>query len=151
MHPYVPYLIADIFAAHRLEFPATPEPVQSVEDDLEEAERWVAGDEPAHTFGYYCGLEKVNFPPPEQLTIEEMKLVCDAFKRMMFLWNIDISLPEKLPLPIAYKMIVDTLGRKTEIINFGCIGFDYCTGFAPDCVFGEYCPCLEFWNNSDIN
>ena len=149
MHPYIPYLIADIVAAHRPELPATPERAQSIEEDFEEVERWVSGEEPAHTFGYYCGLEVVNFPPAEQLTKQEMKLVCDAFRKMMFSWNIDISLPEKLPLPIAYQMMVDTLDSKTQIVNFGCIGFDYCTGYAPDCVFAEYCPCLEFWNKPD--
>ena len=150
MHAYIPHLIADIIAAHRPQLEELPKAAQSIEEELEEAERWVSGEEPAHSFGYYCGLEMINFPPTEQLTEGEMKLVCDAFKKMMFSWNIDISLPEKLPMPIAYKMMVDTLGSKTEIVNFGFIGFDYCTGYAPECVFAEYCPCLEFWNTADL-
>lgn len=24
--------------------------------------------------------------------------------------------------------------------------FDYCSGYAPDCVFGKYCSCLDYWN-----
>ncbi len=111
-------------------------------------EQWLAGEEPPHTFGYYCGLDAVNFPPPEQLSLKDMKKVCKAFRKMMFSWNLDIDLPEKLPLPIAYKMMIDTLNTKTTIVNCGTIGFNFCTGYAPDCIFKEYCPCLEIWNES---
>lgn len=57
---------------------------------------------------------------------------------MMFTWNLDIDLPELLPLHIAYKMTVDTLNQKTSIVNSGTVGFDYCSGYAPDCVFKEF-------------
>jgi hypothetical protein len=40
----------------------------SIEQELEEMERWVAGPEPEHTFGYYCGLKSADFPPPAQLS-----------------------------------------------------------------------------------
>lgn len=26
--------------------------------------------------------------------------------------------------------------------------FDFCTGYSPDCVFKEHCPCLKIWNES---
>jgi hypothetical protein len=116
---------------------------------LEEVDRWIEGEEPAHTFGYYCGLEPINFPPPEQLADAEMKQVITAFGQMMFSWNLSIDLPEALPLPIAYKMTVDTLDTKTSIVNSGMMGFDFCTGYAPDCVFKEYCPCREFWDREE--
>ncbi len=76
-------------------------------------------------------------------------MVLEAFNSMMFTWNLDIDLPELLPLPIAYKMTVDTLNEKTSIANSGTMGFDFCTGYAPDCVFKEYCPCLKIWNEDD--
>jgi hypothetical protein len=148
MHPYLPHFLADIAAAHRTDTPET-EPPQTIEEHFKEVERWIEGEEPSHTFGYYCGLETINFPPPEQLTGNEMKKIIIAFGQMMFSWNLDISLPETLPLPIAYKMTVDTLDSKTEIVNSGFISFDFCTGYAPDCVFKKYCPCLEIWNRED--
>lgn len=43
--------------------------------------------------------------------------------------------------------MADILDTKTEIVNSGTIGFDFCTGNAPDCIFKEYCPCLEICNN----
>jgi hypothetical protein len=152
MHPWLPHLLTDIAAAHRGETPLEPiAPIVplSFEEEMEEIEKWVEGEEPAHAFGYYCGLEAINFPPPDQLADEEMKQVIAAFGQMMFSWNLDIDLPESLPIPIAYKMTVDTLDMKTEIVNSGMMCFDFCTGYAPDCIFKEYCPCLDIWNDSD--
>jgi hypothetical protein len=156
MHPYLPHLLTDIVAAHRIEMPAEQKPPLSFEEEMVEIEKWVEGSEPAHTFGYYCGLEAINFPPPDQMSDEEMKQVIAAFGQMMFSWNLDIDLPESLPIPIAYKMTVDSLDMKTEIVNSGMMCFDFCTGYAPDCVFKEYCPCLVIWNtdsdkNNDMN
>lgn len=152
MHPYLPHLLADISNAYRTEIPEdAPRPTMTFEEEMEEIEKWAEGEEAEHTFGYYCGLAAVNFPPPEQLTGDELKTVIEAFGHMMFSWNLDISLPEKLPLPIAYAMTIDTLNSKTSIPNSGFMGFDFCTGYAPDCIFKEYCPCLEIWNAKDNN
>jgi hypothetical protein len=150
MHPYIPYLLSDIAAAHRTGL-ADPDYPKTIEEELEGMERWVEGEESPHTFGYYCGLEAVNFPPPEQLTHEEMKQVITAFGQMMFSWNLGIDLPEVLPLPIAYKMTVDTLNSKTTIVNSGMMSFDFCTGYAPDCVFKEYCPCRKIWYKEETD
>jgi len=153
MHPYLPHLLSDIAAAHRTETP--PEPVRqlSFEEEMEEIERWTEG-EPEHTFGYYCGLETINFPPPEQLTGEELKLVCEALGRLLSSWNSGIDLPEKLPLPLRYKFMVNALDEGFTVVNSGFMHFDFCSGYAPDCVFKEYCSCLEFWNelpDEDMN
>lgn len=147
MHPYIPHLIADIKTAHRKEIQEEENIPQSLEEHLEEIEAWVRGDEPEHTFGYHCGLKSEDFPPPEQLTEKEMKLIRNEFERMMYTWNVDIDLPEKLPVDFAYKMIVDTLDTKIMIVTSGSTGFDFCSGNAPDCIFKEFCPCLESWNN----
>ncbi|MEO6231277.1 MAG: hypothetical protein ABJB11_20080 [Ferruginibacter sp.] len=150
MHPYLPHLLSDIAAAHRTEIPAEDKPPLSFEEEMEEIENWVEGNGPDHSFGYYCGLEAFNFPPPEQFTEDEIKEVLKAFGKMMFTWNHGISLPELLPLPMAYNLTVDTLNTKTDIVNSGMMTFDFCTGYAPDCMLKEYCPCLEYWNE-DIN
>ncbi|MBN9351917.1 MAG: hypothetical protein J0H55_14650 [Chitinophagaceae bacterium] len=146
MHPYIPHLLADIATAHRTEIPEEKFP-QTLEDEFEEIENWVSREEPENTFGYYCGLNSENFPPAEQLTDREMKIIRRAFEKMMFTWNHGIILPEKLPAAFAYKMVVDSLNMKTTIVNSGRMSFDFCSGYAPDCVFKEYCPCWEAWKN----
>ena len=149
MHPYLPHILSDIADAHRTIFPLVKEQLRNFEEEMEVIERWVEGEEPAHTFGYYCNLETINFPPAEQLTAKEMKEIITTFGQMMFSWNLGIDLPKSLPVPITYKMTVDTLDMKTEIVNSGMMSFDFCTGYAPDCVFKEHCPCLEFWNDNN--
>jgi hypothetical protein len=146
MHPYIPHLLSDIAAAHCTEIPEEKIP-QTMEEHFEEIDKWVNGEEPKHTFGYYCGLQSENFPPPEQLTDEEMVLIRNAFEKMMHTWNQGLDLPENLPVAFAYKMIVDSLNMKTDIVNSGQMHFDFCSGYAPECVFKEFCPCLEYWNN----
>lgn len=148
MHPYLKHLFVDIAAAHRYDSVAEPTTPLSFEEEMEEVERWVEGAEPPHTFGYYCGLEASNFPPAEQLTEEEMEQVIAAFRQMMFSWNLDIDLPGGLPIAIAYAITIDTLNMKTGIVNSGFMSFDFCTGYAPDCIFKQYCPCLTIWNES---
>jgi hypothetical protein len=148
MHPYVPHLLDDIRAAHRVEDPSDQynEP-QTLEEELKEMERWVAGefDNPPHTFSYYCGLKPEDFPPPEQLNDRDIKMICDAFKKLLFSWKASIDLPEAMPDRIKYTFMVNCLNEGFTPVNSGFIGFDYCTGYAPDCPFGEYCPCLEVW------
>ncbi len=146
MHPYLPHLLSDIAAACREEIPEKEVRPQTIEEHFEEIERWVEGEEPEHTFGYYCGMNAENFPPAVQLTYDEMIIIRKAFEQMMFTWNHGISLPETLPVAFAYKMMVDSLNMKTNIVNSGCMSFDFCSGYAPDCVFKKYCPCLEIWN-----
>lgn len=146
MHPYLPHLLGDIATAHRTEIPLEEKPPLSFEEEMEEMENWFERNEPAHSFGYYCGLEAANFPPPEQFNNDEITMVLDALKQLMFTWNLGISLPESLPLPVAYTLMVDTLNTKTDIVNSGMMTFDFCSGYAPDCILKEYCPCLEFWD-----
>jgi hypothetical protein len=74
-----------------------------------------------------------------------MEVVCDAFERMMFTWNVAISLPDALPKKLAYTFTVNTLNEKTTIMSSGRMVFDYCDGHAPECPFKEYCPCLQIW------
>jgi hypothetical protein len=151
MHPYLPHLLEDIAAAHcQGNIDETPY-TKAFEEEMEEIERWVEGDDCEHTFGYYCGLHTENFPPVEQLIATEIELVNKAFKRMMFTYSHDFDFPKSLPAAITYSMLVNTLNEKTFIPRNGFVSFDYCSGYAPDCIFKEYCSCLEYWNSSGDN
>ncbi len=150
MHPYIPHLLDDIAAAHRNELPEPiPHTPQTFEEEMEEIEQWVAGEEAPHSFSYYCGLKPEEFPPAAQLTPEEMLIVCKTFRQMMFSWNLSADFPETLPPDRDYELLVNTLNEKTDIPSFGFMHFDYCSGYAPDCVFKEYCACLKYWNEDE--
>ena len=146
MHPYIPHLLADIEAAQRTEIPEEKFH-QSMEEHFEEIDKWLSGETPDRTFGYYCGLDPANFPPVEQLTDEEMIIVRKAFEKMMHTWNYSIHLPENLPVPFAYELIVNSLNHESTLMDSGVMHFG-CSGYAPDCELKEYCPCWEFWNDT---
>lgn len=67
-------------------------------------------------------------------------------RKLSLKWNHRIDLPESLPAAFAYKMVVDSLNMKTNIVNSISMNFDFCSGYAPDCIFKAYCPCLKIWN-----
>lgn len=148
MHPYLFHLLSDITAAHRPE-QTLPQIPRTFEEEMEAIERWVGGEDEPHTFGYWCGLIIEDFPPAELFTAEELLLVCEDLQKMMYSWNINTELPSQLPLPFKYEFMVKTLNEKTAIPEVGTMNFDFCSGYAPDCVFKEYCPCLKIWNETE--
>ncbi len=150
MHPYLKYLLQDIENAHKSneEDFSRPEP-QTFEQRMEEIERYVKGDY-EKPFSYYTALHFEDFPPSEQLSEEEMKNVLEAFDKMMESWNVSLYYPEEMPTKKRYDFLVEhVLETGFTPISEGEIGFDFCTGDAPDCAWGEYCPCLQYWEEEE--
>jgi hypothetical protein len=114
-----------------------------------EVERYVSED-PSNSFGDYCGLQVSDFPPAEQLTEDDMRIIIKAFEKMSTSWNIGFSFPETLPTDLHYKIMVNTLSEKTMLTKFGFVTFDYCSGSPDECIFGEYCNCLQYWQDDDL-
>ncbi|WP_373523630.1 hypothetical protein [Aquiflexum sp.] len=142
MHPYIPHLLEDIAEAYMGKTQEDFSNPQNLEKHFEEIENWISHD-PPNTFGDYFGLKVEDFPPPDQLSEDDMTTICKAFNKMMQSWNLDIELPDNLPIPIAYPMTVETLNEKTAIFNQGFMVFDYCSGSPEGCAFKEYCPCID--------
>ncbi len=57
--------------------------------------------------------------------------------------QITVQLQQKFvlftPLAFTNKMTVNSLNRKTDIVNIGRMSFDFSNGYTPCCVFKEYC------------
>ena len=150
MEAYIIHLLSDILEAKR--------PAQSAlnyvypeiaEDSPEEYERWPEND-PPYTFGYYCGLEREQFPPAHLLSASQLERLCAAFSKMMFTWNLDTDIPDDVPLVKRYQLLVSTLDIKTEINNNSFITFDLCSYDPPSCPMGEYCTCKAFLTDDAI-
>lgn len=147
MHPYIPHLLKDIAAAHRMEKPCQ-EREKSFAEILEEISRMK--EERKYTFGYFCGLQKEDFPPSNQLLKKDMKMVCSAFKKMMRSWNLHCWLPKGLPADLAYNLLVRTLERKINPLESGLVQFNYCSLNPAKCLLGQYCTCLQQKPPEDI-
>jgi len=146
MQAYIDQLLEDIRNAQREESPAEeniPSRAKSFEDDFEEIERWME-HEPSQTFSYYCGLEKVQFPPAERLTIKQMRQINKAFEYLLFTWNLGADIPKKIPVARRYTFLVSVLDEKTDIVSSGQMIFDFCTCDPGSCPFEEHCACKDF-------
>ena len=90
MEKYVKQLVEDIHNAHRQLTKEETQKAETFEQHIAEVERYIAGEEDLlqQTFGYQCGLNKEQFPPPNRLTFEQMNTVCDAFEKLLSLIHI---------------------------------------------------------------
>ena len=146
MHPYIPHLLEDIAAGHRREKYKAPEPEpESPITNIMEviANLTMTFEEPAHDLGYYCGLSPEQFPPTEQLKAKEMKLVCQAFKKMLLSWSLKCILPKNLPPRLAYTTLIKSLERKIHPDSGFETSFKYCGLIPAECEFQKYCDCLK--------
>ncbi|KQS88833.1 hypothetical protein [Chryseobacterium sp. Leaf394] len=149
MREIVSYLINDILNAHHDNGFEVEETVQTIEQHFDDVEKYLNGMSSNLTFGEYCGIESKYFPPADYFSEEELSLICKEFEKMMYTWNLAYDYPEKLPISLIYNALIETLDTQTTIVSSGMIHFDFCTGYAPECVWKEYCPCLEIWNRDD--
>lgn len=149
MEAYVKHLMADIQEAARPEEPGIQYVFPEILDDgAEEDDRWPE-TEPIHTFSYYCGLQKEQFPPANLLSSLQLENICQAFSKMMFTWNLDTDIPDNVPLSKKYQLLISTLDMKTEISN-SLMTFELCSVDPPSCPLGEYCVCKEFLEDEPI-
>jgi hypothetical protein len=147
MQAYINHLIDDIKNAQRpLEAYPLPakEETPSIEEHFAEIERWLQREEPAHTFSYYCDLQKEIFPPAEKLTKKQLLQINKAFRHLLFSWNLDAYIPKEIPPAKTYSLLVTILDKKTDIVSSGFITFEFCNYDYPTCPFGEYCTCKNF-------
>ena len=144
MQSYINYLLEDICKACRPQESVSPTATtQTFEEHIAEVEAWLE-NKPEKTFGSYCGLDRTQFPPAEQLTSPQMESVCKAFKDLLFSWNLGADIPEKVPLAKTYSLLIGILDKEILIVTSGFYYFDFCTGNDEGCELGEYCPCKTF-------
>ena len=151
MEKYVLQLIQSIRDAHRVaSVVESPLQVISFEEEMVAVEKWVSGHDSPPTLGYKCGLTPDQFPPPEKLTEDQMIAIMEVFQEMLASWNLQMSFPEILPATRAYPLMITILEKEAWYLPGGTLVFDFCTGYATECVMKEYCPCLEYWNDKEV-
>lgn len=148
MHPYIKHLLEDIKNAKRAKNDSLGyKKPTTFEEEMEEIERYVSGEgeKPVSAF---TGLNKENFPPSEQLTDDEMEIVLTAYDKMLATWNTQIDWRDNMPIKAKYDFLLKfVLNHRVTPLYGGMMHLDFCTGYAPDCDWGEYCPCKETWDD----
>lgn len=150
MHHYLNQLHADIAAAkqHPPQRPAhLPKPKDEFEAHIEEVEAFLHG--PMHDFAYWTGIEWEALPPPEMIPSEEMERLGQALVDLWEAYNVFPAFPEEMPWTERYRAIRDSWKNETTMVHESSLGgritYDFCTGYAPDCVLKEYCSCRDMW------
>lgn len=145
MNKYLIQLHEDLAAAHRPEELSDDEfgvENPSIEASLEEAERFVSGEIPMKKFGDTCGIQKIQFPPAEKLTENQLLQLCDSIDELMWSWFVDITLPESLPITKRYQFLVEVFDTEVMLVENGHVGIELCEYEASTCIFGEHCMCV---------
>jgi hypothetical protein len=146
MHPYIPHLLSDIQSAYHF---TTPIQIPlTFEEEMEEVEKWAEGRDIPNKLSIACGLSPELFPPPEQLTEEDMRIVIQAMEEMLESWHRKVYLPDNVPIPMAYNLIIGLLEEEAWYMPAGYLCHDFCSGYAPECQLKEYCPCLKHWGKT---
>ena len=153
MKKYIEQLLEDLQGAHHAVVPveAVEFNEETFEAEMEEIERWVSRELPSSSFLSHCNIEKDRFPDPEQLTEAEMEAVVAGIETLFGTWNHCIDFPRGIPTPFRYKLAVSMMAEDAYYLASGMIHHDFCTGYAPDCELGEYCPCKKIWEESETN
>ncbi len=144
MHPYIPHLISDIQNACREEKKVETANSDSLESHFEEVERYLDMHKYSKPFSSFCGLSRQDFPPADQLTDKDMFPVIQHYHQLLYSWNAHADIPEQMPIPMQYNLLVDILDDDFMYMEHGFMGIDFCTGFSEGCKLGEYCPCLKY-------
>ena len=59
-------------------------------------------------------------------------------------WNADVHFPKEVPLKFQYELLIDILDEDFMYMEYGMVGFDFCSGNPEGCRWGEYCGCLQY-------
>lgn len=151
MKTYVKQLILDIKNAHRPQLSDAEKAKITFEEEMEAVENYAEGNNIPPSLSSESGLTIEQFPPEEQLEDEEILQLIEAFDQMLQSRNISMDMPKNVPLRKAYPIILNLLNEEAWYFPTGTLHYDFCTGYAPGCELGEYCPCLKHWNEKPWN
>jgi len=143
MKKYLTQLKSDLKAAHR---PPIKQVEQTFEQHIQEVEAFLSFEEDEHhqVFGEACGIKKMQFPPAEKLSNQQMEELCNEISYLMRTWNLDISLPDTLPVERTYHFLTEVFDTKTMITDSGHVGIELCEYVIEGCIFGDHCMCKEY-------
>ena len=149
LQPYVDHLLEDIKQAWRtpIRKPAIVDDDESFEQQIREVEAYL--DQTSYIpLEKTCGLDSNSFPAVDLLTQDQQLQMINAIHEMLNSWNIQASIPEKVPSAMAYNLLLGILKEGFPRMQHGQYVYDFCTGVPDGCELGEYCPCLEFYKDT---
>lgn len=150
MKSYLTFLLQDLKKAHRVQAHEQKDDTPtSFKLEMEAIENWATGNNAPSSFLELTGLTLDQFPPPDKLSQEEMDTIMVAFHEMLSTWNMQAEFPPDFPKERAYTLLIGLINKEAWYLPGGTLHFDFCTGYAPDCVLKEFCGCKKYWDQED--
>lgn len=145
MERYIAQFIEDLLAKHKPDAEPT-RPYFDNDDDPDDlfgdVERYLSGGY-EQRIGDVLELIPEQFPPADQLTLDQMSQLVKAYHDLLFSWNISTDLPDGISMPIAYQLLVSTLDREVYLSEDGFVTIEFCTYDSHTCPFTDVCRCDE--------
>lgn len=145
MERYITQLIEDLQAKYKPDSKAKPFSWEEDDDSdalFGEVERYLSGGH-EQRIGDVLDLIPEQFPPVDQLSAEHLSHLVPAYQHLLFTWNICTDIPENLPLPAAYPLLVSTLDQEVYLAEDGFVTIEFCNYDSQTCPFAEVCRCDE--------
>lgn len=154
MQKYINQLLADIEAAAFYDKKAQNKFTKEDETDayFAEVERFIH-ETPTQTLGSQIGLERIQFPAAESLTLKQCEQLLVALKKTYYNCGIALVMPDSVPVKLRYQAMVEALEEKVFLEEFGTCNIECCHyDFEGYCAFGmKRCPCFKDWEEEVLH
>jgi hypothetical protein len=142
LNPYIPVLLEDLAAA-KLRVPDVPKCLyDEFGPELSYVVEWERA--PYRKMSELFAVPKEAFPPPEQLTDDDVQKIVDAIIDLWRAYNFDPVFPEELPARPAYRALVSYWEKEVQFISEGTMHIEFCSYEPEECPFPkEFCMCKD--------
>jgi hypothetical protein len=140
MERYVEQVLADIaFATENVDLPFR---------EREDGIHWMSDEDeerraPRRPLEEWTGIRKVQLPPVELLSDDQVRRLLDALNAMLNAYNWSFVLQTEVPERIQYATIRDNFDQEALVKQWNMGFFQLCRPGTPHgtCALGEHCQC----------
>lgn len=101
-------------------------------------------EDPDYTMGSKLGFERIQFPPSERLSPEQLKKLTIAIKDLWRAFHYQPDLPDTLPNEIAYRLLLEKFDECHPYLPMGTWHVEFCDYDYEKCPLGlQYCTCKK--------
>lgn len=103
---------------------------------------------PSYDFAYWTGIKQEELPEAGKLTEAQYLSLFEAILDLWHAMRMEAVFVEGASPQLCYEAVRSVW--KEEFVA-GCDGlvWDFCSGWAPTCVFGDLCPCWEVFGEEE--
>jgi hypothetical protein len=144
MEKYILHLLTDIlYATENVSLPFAEKELNFCD--------WISEEEEDRTAAVrgleeWTGISKEQLPPVELLSDKQVKLLLDALKKMLHVYNWSFVLPIPVPERIQYAVLRDNFDQDIKVKQWHMGFFEHCRPGTEHgkCAAGKYCQCAFY-------